>query len=71
MLGVRPEAVRVSLAPSPGAIPMVAHIIEPLGAYDIVDLSRALYGARLKALKARACSISALSVGSRSMLEAP
>jgi hypothetical protein len=69
MLGVRPEAVRVSLAPSPGAIPMVAH--KPLGAYDIVDLSRALYGARLKALKARACSISALSVGSRSMLEAP
>jgi multiple sugar transport system ATP-binding protein len=38
MLGVRPEAVRVSLAPAPGAIPMVAHIIEPLGAYDIVDL---------------------------------
>jgi multiple sugar transport system ATP-binding protein len=38
MLGIRPEAVKVSLAPAGGAIPMVAHIIEPLGSYDIVDL---------------------------------
>jgi multiple sugar transport system ATP-binding protein len=38
MLGVRPEAVMVSLAAKPGFEPIEAHIIEPLGAYDIVDL---------------------------------
>jgi multiple sugar transport system ATP-binding protein len=37
-VGVRPEAVFVSRDDRPGYIPVEAHIIEPLGAYDIVDL---------------------------------
>ena len=37
MIGVRPEACW-SLTRASGYIPMEAHIIEPLGAYDIVDL---------------------------------
>jgi multiple sugar transport system ATP-binding protein len=47
MLGIRPEAVKVSLAPAAGAVPMEAHIIEPLGSYDIVDLR--LGGSALRA----------------------
>jgi multiple sugar transport system ATP-binding protein len=38
MLGVRPEAVRVSLERSEDSVLLEAHIIEPLGSYDIVDL---------------------------------
>jgi multiple sugar transport system ATP-binding protein len=38
ILGVRPEAVLVSREAAAGHIPVEAHIIEPLGAYDIVDL---------------------------------
>lgn len=38
MLGVRPEAVKISLEPAEGAVLLEAHIIEPLGSYDIVDL---------------------------------
>ncbi len=38
VLGVRPEGVLVSREAAAGHIPVVAHIIEPLGAYDIVDL---------------------------------
>jgi multiple sugar transport system ATP-binding protein len=37
-LGVRPEAVLVARETRPGYVPVEAHIIEPLGAYDIVDL---------------------------------
>ena len=37
-VGVRPEGVQVSLQPADGHIPVEAHIIEPLGPYDIVDL---------------------------------
>jgi multiple sugar transport system ATP-binding protein len=37
-LGVRPEAVLVARQPAEGYVPVEAHIIEPLGAYDIVDL---------------------------------
>jgi multiple sugar transport system ATP-binding protein len=37
-LGVRPEGVLVSRQEAGGFIPVEAHIIEPLGAYDIVDL---------------------------------
>lgn len=37
-LGVRPEGVQVSLVPMPGYLPVEAHIIEPLGSHDIVDL---------------------------------
>ncbi len=37
-LGIRPEGVIVAHQPSDGFVPLEAHIIEPLGAYDIVDL---------------------------------
>ncbi|MHA1547828.1 MAG: ABC transporter ATP-binding protein [Alphaproteobacteria bacterium] len=37
-LGVRPEGIQVQLAETSGFQPVEAHIIEPLGAYDIVDL---------------------------------
>jgi multiple sugar transport system ATP-binding protein len=37
-LGIRPEGVLVSREQAPGYVPVEAHIIEPLGAYDIVDL---------------------------------
>jgi len=38
MVGVRPEAVQVARDKHVGYIPIEAHLIEPLGAYDIVDL---------------------------------
>ena len=37
-LGIRPEGVLVSLNPEKSYIPVVVHLIEPLGSYDIVDL---------------------------------
>jgi multiple sugar transport system ATP-binding protein len=37
-LGVRPEGIMVAHAAGAGYVPVEAHIIEPLGAYDIVDL---------------------------------
>jgi multiple sugar transport system ATP-binding protein len=37
-VGVRPEGVLVERQPTPGYIAVEAHIIEPLGPYDIVDL---------------------------------
>ena len=37
-LGIRPEGVVVAHSEAPGHVPVEAHIIEPLGAYDIVDL---------------------------------
>jgi multiple sugar transport system ATP-binding protein len=37
-LGIRPEGVLVARQETKGYIPVEAHIIEPLGAYDIVDL---------------------------------
>jgi multiple sugar transport system ATP-binding protein len=37
-LGIRPEGVLVSREAAPDYLPVEAHIIEPLGAYDIVDL---------------------------------
>jgi multiple sugar transport system ATP-binding protein len=37
-VGVRPEAVLVSRQEVAGTVPFEAHLIEPLGAYDIVDL---------------------------------
>jgi len=39
VLGIRPEALDISLTPATGYIPAEAHIIEPLGSHDIVDLS--------------------------------
>ena len=38
VLGIRPEGVVVARQETVGHIPVEAHIIEPLGAYDIVDL---------------------------------
>ena len=37
-IGVRPEGVLVARTQTPGYIPVEAHIIEPLGPFDIVDL---------------------------------
>ncbi len=37
-LGIRPEGVLVSREPQAGYVPVEAHIIEPLGSHDIVDL---------------------------------
>jgi len=37
-LGIRPEGVLVERAAKDGYLPVEAHIIEPLGSYDIVDL---------------------------------
>ena len=37
-LGIRPEALEVALAPAEGFIAAEAHIIEPLGSHDIIDL---------------------------------
>ncbi len=37
-LGIRPEGVLVSREPREGYLPVEAHIIEPLGSHDIVDL---------------------------------
>jgi multiple sugar transport system ATP-binding protein len=37
-LGIRPEGVLVARQQTEGYVPVEAHIIEPLGAYDIVDL---------------------------------
>ena len=37
-LGIRPEGVLIARAATPGYVPVEAHIIEPIGAYDIVDL---------------------------------
>ena len=39
MLGIRPEAIAVSRAPVAGAIAARVHLIEPMGAYDIVDIT--------------------------------
>jgi multiple sugar transport system ATP-binding protein len=38
LLGIRPEGVLVARRETKGHVPVEAHIIEPLGAYDIVDL---------------------------------
>ncbi|MBB5754137.1 ABC transporter ATP-binding protein [Prosthecomicrobium pneumaticum] len=37
-IGVRPEGVQLAREPATGTIDLEAHLIEPLGAYDIVDL---------------------------------
>lgn len=37
-IGVRPEGVMVATSETPGYLPVEAHIIEPLGPFDIVDL---------------------------------
>jgi len=60
VMGVRPEAVLVAREEAPGARPLEAHFIEPLGAYDIVDLK---VGERY--LKARTASGFVRSRGDR------
>ena len=37
-VGIRSEGVQLAMQPSDGFVPVEAHLIEPLGAYDIVDL---------------------------------
>jgi multiple sugar transport system ATP-binding protein len=37
-LGIRPEAVLVQLTEQPGYVPGEVHLIEPQGAYDILDI---------------------------------
>jgi multiple sugar transport system ATP-binding protein len=50
-LGIRPEAIAVTRAPVFDAVPAQVHLIEPMGAYDIVDiaLGQAAGGAMLRA----------------------
>ncbi len=38
-LGIRPEAIAVSRVSAPGAVRAQVHLIEPMGAYDIVDIA--------------------------------
>jgi multiple sugar transport system ATP-binding protein len=56
MLGIRPEAIAVSRAPVAGAIAARVHLIEPMGAYDIVDIATATGGDRGATLRARTAS---------------
>ncbi len=37
-LGIRPEAIEVALTPAEGHLAAEAHIVEPLGSHDIVDI---------------------------------
>ena len=50
-IGIRPEGVQVARQATDGYVPVEAHIIEPLGPYDIVDLK---FGKQL--LRARTAS---------------
>jgi multiple sugar transport system ATP-binding protein len=47
-IGIRPEGVHVARQATDGFTPVEAHIIEPLGAYDIIDLKlgRQIFRAR-------------------------
>ena len=56
MLGIRPEAIAVSRTPVAGAIAARVHLIEPMGPYDIVDISTATGGERGAMLRARTAS---------------
>ncbi len=59
-VGIRPEGVLVSQTETAGYVPVTAHLIEPLGAYDIVDLK---VGAQL--VRARTASGYVSKVGAR------
>lgn len=50
-LGIRPEGVIVAHEPAAGLLPAEAHIIEPLGSYDIVDLQ---FGSQMLRARTRA-----------------
>ena len=56
MLGIRPEAIAVSRTPVTGAIAARVHLIEPMGAYDIVDIATAAGHANGATLRARTAS---------------
>jgi multiple sugar transport system ATP-binding protein len=56
MLGIRPEAIAVSRTPVAGAIAARVHLIEPIGAYDIVDLAPANGHENGATLRARTAS---------------
>ncbi|MEP9387129.1 ABC transporter ATP-binding protein [Mesorhizobium sp. KR9-304] len=59
-LGVRPEGITVAHEKAEGFLPAEAHIIEPLGSYDIVDLK---FGSQL--LRARTRSGFVAKAGDR------
>jgi multiple sugar transport system ATP-binding protein len=52
-LGIRPEAIAVSRTPMPGAVAAHVHLIEPMGAYDIVDIAMGAKGSGGATLRAR------------------
>ena len=56
MLGIRPEAIAVSHTPVTGAIAARVHLIEPMGAYDIVDIATAAGHDNGSTLRARTAS---------------
>ena len=56
MLGIRPEAIAVSRTPLAGAIAARVHLIEPMGAYDIVDIVTATGHDTGATLRARTAS---------------
>jgi len=56
MLGIRPEAIAVSRAPVAGAIAAHVHLVEPMGAYDIVDIATGAGGENGTTLRARTAS---------------
>jgi multiple sugar transport system ATP-binding protein len=56
MLGIRPEAIAVSRTPLTGAIAARVHLIEPMGAYDIVDIATAAGRDNGAVLRARTAS---------------
>ena len=39
VMGVRPEAITLQLAPAPGLVAARVHLVEPTGPYDIVDVA--------------------------------
>ncbi|MBI3370113.1 MAG: TOBE domain-containing protein, partial [Burkholderiales bacterium] len=56
MLGIRPEAIAVARTPTAGAIAARVHLIEPMGAYDIVDITTAAGHDNGATLRARTAS---------------
>ena len=67
-VGVRPEAVQVVGEADAGALPMEAHFVEPLGAYDIVDLR---LGDRTLKARTRAGLVSRRGEPVRARLDTP
>ena len=55
-LGIRPEAIGVAHAASPGAVAAHVHLIEPMGAYDIVDITMGANHGTGATLRARTAS---------------